>query len=200
MSKSSSLRKLFQGRYRSLSYLIQMCVNGFTVYFLRIAVGSMNIRILYCATKLTDRLRRLNTKYPTFDLRDVNCTSMVAFTVGKMYVLLHRMVYHDIIVNIFPRHYHSSVSKPTTDYDLKCYKFLLVFRLASKTKMISVSEGTYKDLAKMGTLEDSFDSVISRMIKREKAAASGKTLAGTTQNAATASISTPSSKEQTPIN
>jgi predicted CopG family antitoxin len=52
-------------------------------------------------------------------------------------------------------------------------------------KMISLTEKTYKDLVRLGTLEDSFDSVISRMIEKEKAATSGPTLAGTNQNAAT---------------
>jgi predicted CopG family antitoxin len=57
--------------------------------------------------------------------------------------------------------------------------------MSSKSKLISVSEKTYHDLAQMGTLEDSFNSVIQRMIEREKIAASGQTLAGTNQIAAT---------------
>ncbi|HEY6405333.1 MAG TPA: hypothetical protein VIX38_04580 [Nitrososphaeraceae archaeon] len=52
--------------------------------------------------------------------------------------------------------------------------------------MISLTEKTYKDLAEMGTLEDSFDSVIQRMIQKQKAAMSGPTLAGTNQSKATA--------------
>jgi hypothetical protein len=58
--------------------------------------------------------------------------------------------------------------------------------MSSKTKMISVSEKTWKNLTQMGTLGDTFDSVISRMIQREKVATSGQTLAGTGQDAATA--------------
>lgn len=56
--------------------------------------------------------------------------------------------------------------------------------------MISVSERTYKNLAQMGTLEDTFDSVISRMIERERIAMAGQTLAGTGQSTATAPQST----------
>ncbi len=62
--------------------------------------------------------------------------------------------------------------------------------MSSKSKLIAVSEKTYHDLAEMGTLEDSFNSVIERMIQKQKAAASGLTLAGTGQNAATAPQST----------
>jgi len=57
--------------------------------------------------------------------------------------------------------------------------------MVSKTKMIAVSESTYKNLAQMGTLKDTFDSVIQRMIDREKIATSGQTLAGTGQIVAT---------------
>ena len=52
--------------------------------------------------------------------------------------------------------------------------------------MIAVSKTTYKYLVQMGTLEDTFDSVIHRMIEREKAAMSGHTLGGTGQNTAAA--------------
>ena len=48
----------------------------------------------------------------------------------------------------------------------------------SSRKMISLNKKTYKEFAQLGTLEDSFDSVISRMIQREKSAMSGRTLAG----------------------
>ena len=53
--------------------------------------------------------------------------------------------------------------------------------------MISISENTYHNLAQMGTLEDTFDSVISKMIEneREKIATSGRTLEGSSQIAAT---------------
>jgi predicted CopG family antitoxin len=61
--------------------------------------------------------------------------------------------------------------------------------MASKSKMIAISERTYHNLAQMGTLEDTFDSVINRMIQREKAAMSGPTLAGTVQNTAAALLS-----------
>ena len=59
----------------------------------------------------------------------------------------------------------------------------LVFKMTSKSKLISISERTYHNLAQMGTLEDTFDSVISKMIQ-EKAAMSGPTLAGTGQSTA----------------
>jgi hypothetical protein len=50
--------------------------------------------------------------------------------------------------------------------------------MSSKTKMIAVSEKTWKDLTQMGTLADTFDSVIQRMINKEKVATSEQTLAG----------------------
>jgi hypothetical protein len=53
--------------------------------------------------------------------------------------------------------------------------------------MISISERTYHNLAQMGTLEDTFDSVIDKMIQRERSAMSGRTLAGSSLNTATAS-------------
>ena len=56
--------------------------------------------------------------------------------------------------------------------------------------MISINKKTYKDLVQLGTLEDSFDSVISRMIKRERAAMSGQSLAGVSQSTAAAPLST----------
>jgi hypothetical protein len=37
--------------------------------------------------------------------------------------------------------------------------------------MVSLNDKTYHDLAKLGNLEDSFDSVISRLIQKQKAAA-----------------------------
>jgi predicted CopG family antitoxin len=58
-------------------------------------------------------------------------------------------------------------------------------------KMISLTERTYKELAQLGNLEDSFDSVIHRMIEereREKVATSGLSLAGRSQIAATAPL------------
>jgi predicted CopG family antitoxin len=58
----------------------------------------------------------------------------------------------------------------------------------SSRKLIAISEKTYKDLAKRGTLEDSFDSVIQRMIKNEEIATSGLSLAGRSQIAATAPL------------
>jgi predicted CopG family antitoxin len=57
----------------------------------------------------------------------------------------------------------------------------------SSRKMISLTQKTYKKLAKMGTLEDSFDSVIQRMIEREKNATAGHTVEGTDQTVVTAS-------------
>ena len=52
-------------------------------------------------------------------------------------------------------------------------------------KMISLTEKTYRDLVQLGTFEGTFDSVIQRMILKEKIATSGQTLAGTNQIAAT---------------
>ena len=60
----------------------------------------------------------------------------------------------------------------------------------SSRKMISLTQETYTSLAQMGTVQDSFDSVIQRMIEREKIAVSGRALAGNNQTAATAPQST----------
>jgi hypothetical protein len=56
-------------------------------------------------------------------------------------------------------------------------------------KMISITEKTYKDLAKMGTLEDSFDSVIQKMIRERKWIATSGPASNHNQNAATAPLS-----------
>jgi predicted CopG family antitoxin len=45
-------------------------------------------------------------------------------------------------------------------------------------KMVSLTEKTYKSLVQMGTLEDTFDSVIQRMIEREKAASGQSSFEG----------------------
>ena len=45
-------------------------------------------------------------------------------------------------------------------------------------KMIAISEKTYHNLAELGNLEDSFDSVISRMIQKEKAVSGQQPLGG----------------------
>jgi len=37
--------------------------------------------------------------------------------------------------------------------------------MSSLKKTITISEGTYKDLSKYGTLNDTYDSTIARLIK-----------------------------------
>ncbi|MGC2308037.1 MAG: hypothetical protein WA461_06520 [Nitrososphaeraceae archaeon] len=55
-------------------------------------------------------------------------------------------------------------------------------------KMIAISEKTYHKLAKLGDLEDSFDTVIAKLIQGEKTALTRGSLAGSTEStAATAS-------------
>ena len=44
--------------------------------------------------------------------------------------------------------------------------------------MISISEKTYHNLAQMGSLEDTFDSVISRLIQKQKAMSDQQPLDG----------------------
>jgi hypothetical protein len=46
--------------------------------------------------------------------------------------------------------------------------------MSSKSRLIAVSEKTYHDLAKMGTLEDSFNGVIEKMIEEKQKAASSQ--------------------------
>jgi predicted CopG family antitoxin len=45
-------------------------------------------------------------------------------------------------------------------------------------KMVSLTENTYKKLAQMGTLEDSFDSVILRLIENQKAVSGSSSFQG----------------------
>ena len=59
--------------------------------------------------------------------------------------------------------------------------FYIFFIFEMARKMISLTERTYKELAQLGNLEDSFDSVIHRMIEREKVATSDLSLAGRSQ-------------------
>ena len=40
--------------------------------------------------------------------------------------------------------------------------------MSAKRKTIMVSEKTHRELAKLGTLEDNFDSVIQRLIEKAK--------------------------------
>ena len=48
--------------------------------------------------------------------------------------------------------------------------------------MIAISEKTYHKLAKLGDLEDSFDTVISKLIRGEKTALTRGSLAGSTES------------------
>lgn len=45
-------------------------------------------------------------------------------------------------------------------------------------KMIAISEKTYHNLAELGNLEDSFDSVIARLIQKQKAASGQSSFEG----------------------
>jgi predicted CopG family antitoxin len=45
-------------------------------------------------------------------------------------------------------------------------------------KMIAISEKTYHNLAELGNLEDSFDSVIARLVQKQKAASGQQPLDG----------------------
>jgi predicted CopG family antitoxin len=46
--------------------------------------------------------------------------------------------------------------------------------MPQKSKMISVSEKTYRDLAQRGTLEDTFDSVIQKLLKEKQEVVAAK--------------------------
>ena len=48
----------------------------------------------------------------------------------------------------------------------------------SSRKMIAISEKTYHNLAELGNLEDSFDSVIAKLIQRQKSASSQSSFEG----------------------
>jgi predicted CopG family antitoxin len=53
-------------------------------------------------------------------------------------------------------------------------------------RMIAIREKTYHSLAELGNLEDSFDSVISRLIQKQKAASGQSSLQGHTGQEAAA--------------
>lgn len=57
-------------------------------------------------------------------------------------------------------------------------------------KTIVVTEHTFETLRKMGTVTESFNDVIARLIQNQKAAMSGQSLAGSSQNKAAAPLST----------
>jgi predicted CopG family antitoxin len=61
-------------------------------------------------------------------------------------------------------------------------------------RTIVVTEQNFEALRKMGTVTESFNDVITRLIENQKAAMSGQSLAGVSQSIAAASISTPSSE------
>lgn len=92
---------------------------------------------------------------------------------------------------------HSSLSTSVTFFSVFIdYIIFIFYKLTSKTKMIAVSEKTHKNLAQMGTLEDTFDTVIDRMI--QKIATSGpKSYQEPGQIAATEPTHR---KERTPLN
>jgi hypothetical protein len=98
------------------------------------------------------------------------------------------MIYNNPIVSMLPRSYHLLLSAQTQNVPitislLSLYNFF-IFLMSSKSRLIAVSEKTYHDLAQMGTLEDSFNSVIERMIQKQKAAMSGQSLVGVGQSTA----------------
>jgi hypothetical protein len=64
----------------------------------------------------------------------------------------------------------------------------MFFRMALKSKMIAISKRTHHNLAQMGTLGDTFDSVIDRMIQREKAASAQDSLERTKDGIAAAPL------------
>jgi hypothetical protein len=111
------------------------------------------------------------------------------------------VVYNNPIVNMLPWSYHfllsvSTQNVPMTISLLSLYNFF-IFLMSSKSRLISVSEKTYHTLAEMGTLEDSFNSVIEKMIEeRQKAASSQQPFQGSDGPRATAPLNQPTKPSQ----
>jgi hypothetical protein len=120
--------------------------------------------------------------------------------VKKRALCLYQIIHYYCVISVYGRLYHAfsrwylTVRNP---YSLLFLRFIQ-YRMSSR-KMIAISEKTHHELAQLGTLEDSFDSVISRMIEREKAAMSGQSLAGSSQNKAAALQSTVGAAESSDV-
>jgi hypothetical protein len=123
----------------------------------------------YRTVKFTERLGQVNPILIKI--------SPKPFSLSKKYrILFHYEIEYDISVIVSIVSGRICVLLKTS---LLSLLYFFIFSMSSKSKLIAVSEKTYHDLAEMGTLEDSFNSVIERMIQKQKAAASGLTLAGT---------------------
>lgn len=159
-----------------LHHSIQMPLDCCTAY---IWIATFSYRTI----KFTKRLRQVNPS--------LNKIFPKPFLLSEKYrILFHYEIEYDIsvIVSIVSGRILSICVLLKISL-LSLYNFFILL-MSSKSRLISVSEKTYHDLAQMGTLEDSFNSVIERMIQKQKAAASGLALAGTGQNTATALQST----------
>jgi hypothetical protein len=166
---------------------------------MREGVKNRIVTIPYCAIKIGNGLRQrivlfiIISKFsPTPSPTKIPTTEHLKNT------LLHHIVFHYTFVDMLVRSYRPLLESIQLNIYLLSYITFLFFQMSSKNKMISVSEETWRDLTQKGTLADTFDSVIRRMIDKEKVATSGGTLAGTTQTAATEPLSSEKALVKTP--
>jgi hypothetical protein len=146
---------------------------------------------IYCILKFSCILCNGFVFYLPPKARGISELSNIPFVARDKLLLNHMMDYHLFVSGLWELHHVLSQSVVLTisfGVHFLSNKLCLHFWMSHR-KLIAISEKTYKELAVMGTLEDSFDSVIKRMIDKEKCAASGRTLAGTVQTAATSPIS-----------
>ena len=166
---STSPRKFYQ--YLLLYEFPQMSSDRCTIYS-RIAVKLSKaclftiLVFFYSTTKSTDRLRRQSIRHVVSN--DGNKLAIWWFFLifSKMYLLPHHIVQYNAVVNVFP--WPSQSKDPTGSNVFRVINIVCILYMSSR-KMIAVSEKTYKDLAEVGNLEDSFDSVIARLIPRKSA-------------------------------
>ena len=108
----------------------------------------------------------------------------------------HHLNNNMIIIFPIPHHCYSSIQLVVwvLSFFDKSYKLgassASMKMVQQSRKTIVVTEHTFETLRKMGTVTESFNDVIARLIQNQKAAMSGQSLAGSSQNKAAAPLST----------
>jgi hypothetical protein len=113
--------------------------------------------------------------------------------IAILYLLPDHIVDYNTFVSILVRSYHSLLvsTVPTKRFFIKSISFINMVQQNRKT--IVVTEKNFEALRRMGTITESFNDVITKLLQNQKAAMSGPTLTGSVQN--TASVSQPSESD-----
>jgi Putative antitoxin len=110
------------------------------------------------------------------------------FVITKKYLFLHHVIYYDAVVNMLMWPYHrlttlSVVLTSINETMFLCINFISFMKLVQRNhKTIVVTEQTYETLKHMGTVTESFNDVILKLI--ENTATSQSSLQGHTGRAA----------------